>query len=381
MSINRSFLFWIFIFNITLGISQSDPKNDYNVTFYDLEVQLAPDLKRIAGKNHIWFYSQERMDSIHFDIKKPLQVARVIFNGKKLGFTQTNDQVKIGLPYRLTKGTRASIEILFAGDLRGRSEWRPVWSKDYLNKDLIAITSEEVSPESWWPVKNYLGDMPDSMHLSVIYPDDSKVISSIPHQKISTLPGNYTKWEFHFSFPIFPHQVGFHVGDFVSVKDVYTNESGNHPIEIFSARSQKNNSQEKIQKIKTYFAFLEKYYGPYPFWGNGFQWFELPSHPVSGQNNSVNQVSISQDEEDQGLYRQLFLNWFGRTIKPAGPKDQWIFEALLTYNEALYMENQGNEGLANKYLLTLKTRMGAPVLYMDSNLDNPKLKEQVGIKG
>ena len=286
------------------------------------------------------------------------------------------------MPRRLTKGQSDRVEIIFSGDLKARSSWRPIWSKDQRGKTLVAVTSEEIDPISWWPSKNTAKDMADSMRMSVIYPDKSTIISSMPKIYTYRLPGEFQKWVFFSTYSVATDQVGFHIGDFRSFKDIYRNESGNHPIEIFTPYSNSGNSQEKVEKIKNYFTFLEKYYGPYPYWANGFQWFDLPS-VMQGEESSPNPETVDNQDSnlDQVLYRQLFLNWFGKSILLESPKDQWLFEALTVYTETLFIEHNGSRELAEKYLDNQRKNMGAPVLFMDSNLDNAKLRKQLGIKG
>jgi hypothetical protein len=68
-----------------------------DIFFYDLEVKIDPELRRLAGTNVVHFRAREATNELRLDMVSGLQAKRITQHGKSIRFTYAGGQLIIFL--------------------------------------------------------------------------------------------------------------------------------------------------------------------------------------------------------------------------------------------------------------------------------------------
>ncbi|MCH6235712.1 M1 family aminopeptidase [Cognataquiflexum rubidum] len=114
---------------------------------------------------------------------------------------------------------------------------------------------------------------------------------------------------------------------------------------------------------------FEKYFGPYPFPGDGIKFLETP-HAMEHQSavalgfeyfqNGENEDTGTKPDfaagelPDQILLHEFAHEWWGNSVSCTDNAELWIHEAFATYAEALFIEEQYSYEEALVYLNAMK---------------------------
>ncbi|MDX2250316.1 MAG: hypothetical protein SF052_26270 [Bacteroidia bacterium] len=386
MKLSQSATLFLLLVFVTKAFAHSpytySLSSGYDVLFYDLEIKLDAKLQRIAGRNRITFHTDRVLESLTLSLAGNMQAARVLYLGRPQTFNQKDGKLEVKFAQPLKKSITTTVEVFFAGNpLSTRSE-NPIWATGERGRDLISLSPDMLAPEQWWPINPDPEDLADSMALSVIFDRDAEVVASGQFRQKNNLPGNFSQWEFKHPGKIGPQNVSIHIGDFVLVTDVYNNRSGSHQMQAWVTRAHQARAREYLYELKGMIGFMEKYFGIYPYWKEGYRITEGNSgHQLAPvEENSVQGESGFIENGDRYLLRQVAYDWFERPLKIAETKDAWIYEALYTYAEFLFFEEYFNAERAKVYMSSEREHIQDVPLIHNVTL-TPSLNRQIGLKG
>ncbi|MEZ4829882.1 MAG: hypothetical protein R3C61_26910 [Bacteroidia bacterium] len=380
----KVYLFFILLFfsEVTVLFANPDLPSGYDVRYYDLEIKLDAKIQRIAGRNRITLHPEKQLDNLVIDLAGNMTPAKVLIGGKPQRFDYQMGKIIVSPQQPLRKGVLTTVEIYFSGGPRATRSENPVWSKAENGKDIISLSPDMLAPEEWWPINADPQDEADSMLISVIFDRDAEVVANGQLRKKSTLPGGFGQWQFFHSGKIHPQNVGIHIGDFVLITDIYNNKSGAHQMQAWVTRAHQARAREYLYELKGMIGFMEKYFGPYPYWKDGYRITEgNSSHKFTNELQAeVSAEAESIPGNDRFLLRQVAFDWFERPMEIKDPRDAWITEALYTYAEFLYYEEYFNAERAKAYMKTERENIPDIPLGHEGSL-TPELNRQIGLKG
>ena len=332
----------------------------YDVSFYDLEIKLDPDLQRLAGRNRIHFLATRTFDKLQLDLFANLDIAEIKWRDQVLSFTREHNAVFVQFPVRIKKGNREMIEIWYAGEPRKAQNppWDGglVWRKDQNKRHWIGVACEGLGASSWWPLKDHLSDEPDSMQFSIIYPEGAKVVANGQLRALEKLPGNFRRWVYFVNNPINSYNVSFYIGDYVKFTDVYQNASGLHELTYHVLSYNLDKAKGHFEQVKDMLFCFEKYFGEYPFWEDGFKLVETSYWGMEHQSAIAygNNYRNNPFDFDFIIIHESGHEWFGNSLSVADHADMWIHESFTTYTEAVYVEHYYGYERMIEYLNTQK---------------------------
>ncbi|MBX2846086.1 MAG: M1 family metallopeptidase [Saprospiraceae bacterium] len=360
----------------------SEFRSNYDVQFYDLEVELDIPNKSLKGANTIVFKAEESITKMQVDLFENMNISKVTHGNATLPFTREYDAVFINLDKTIKRGVIDSIRIEYDGTpieaIRPPWESGFVWAQDSLNNPWISVTSEGEGASLWWPNKDHLSDEPDNgVKVSITVPDSLKAISNGRLIGKEELDGGRAKYIWRNKAPINNYNVALYVGDYVTYKEYY-----NPRPQLTAAGSSNNNSRTldmdfyvlryNLDKAKQHFEFTEKmfmvfetFFGPYPFYEDGYAVVEAPylgmEHQAAiayGNNYQFGwngELAIPYIEFDYLLVHETAHEWWGNNVSAADIADLWIHESFTTYADAAYVFSSfGLEGY-KKYMDHYKT--------------------------
>ncbi|MBB4599692.1 aminopeptidase N [Hymenobacter luteus] len=340
----------------------------YDVNYYHLDVQLDVARKALRGSNLFRFTATQDFSRLQFDLFANLKVEKVEYQGRPLPFTREANAVFVTFPTPIRRGSRAGFTVHYAGQPTEakNAPWDGglVFSQDSKGKPWVATACQGVGASIWWPTKDHQSDEPDSMLISVTVPKGLKDVSNGRLRKTTPLKGGATRFDWFVSNPINNYDVALNVGDYTHFADEYAGEKGKLTLDYWVL-------PENLAKAKTQFAAnvkpmlksMESWFGPYPFYEDGFKLVETPHLGMEHQSavaygNKYQNGYLGQDRSGTGwglkwdfiIIHESGHEWFGNNITSQDIADMWIHESFTTYSEALFVESQFGKDAARQYI-------------------------------
>ncbi|GAB2458207.1 peptidase M1 [Hymenobacter qilianensis] len=340
----------------------------YDINYYHLDVKLDVANKSISGSNLFHFTATQDFTRLQFDLFANLKVEKVEYQGKPVPYTREANAVFVTFPAPIQKGSRAEFRVYYSGQptVAKNAPWDGgfVFTQDGKGKPWVATACQGVGASIWWPTKDHQADEVDSMLISVTVPKGLKDISNGRLRKTTKLKGGATRFDWFVNNPINNYDVALNVADYTHFADEYTGEKGKLTLDYWVL-------PENLAKAKTQFAAnvkpmlkaMENWFGPYPFYEDGFKLIETPHLGMEHQSavaygNKYQNGYLGADRSATGwglkwdfiIIHESGHEWFGNNITSKDIADMWIHESFTTYSEALFVESQFGKLAAQQYI-------------------------------
>jgi aminopeptidase N len=341
----------------------------WNVLKYDVYVTFNPIDKTLKGFNVIHYKVIESYAEMQLDLMKPLTLDSVLENGKRL--TQRED----GNAYfvRMNAGQKRDEVHKLVTYFHGvpiAAKLPPwdggtVWATDKKGRPWITVACQGVGPSIWFPNKDHQYDEPDSATLTMVVPDTLVAISNGRLKLKTSSTTHLVAYKWGVSNPINNYNIIPYIGKYVNIHETITAEKGNLDVDYwvldYRVEDAMRHMQPNVQKtIKN----LEYWFGPYPFYEDGFKMVETPHLGMEHQS------AIAYGNEYQNGYRGRDLSgsgwglkwdfivvhesaheWFGNNITTKDVADMWVHEGFANYSETLFTESEFGKEAGSDYIV------------------------------
>ena len=238
-----------------------------------------------------------------------------------------------------------------------------MFATDSLGKPFVATACEGTGTSIWWPNKDHLADEVDSMLISVSIPSGLKEVSNGRLRKVTDLGNGYTQFDWFVSNPINNYDVAVNIADYTHFSDSYDGEKGKLTLDYWMLPY--NEAKGKIQfkkNVKQMLAAYEFWFGPYPFYKDGYKLVETPYPAMEHQSaisyggylkgGPANEMTGMEGGEkwDFIIVHESAHEWFGNSITAKDLGDLWIHEAFANYAESLFLERLYGKQAGQEYL-------------------------------
>jgi aminopeptidase N len=360
----------------TLRGSITPERSWWDVLRYDITVK--PDFitKSTSGKNLITYkvVKDGYVPIMQIDLKEPLHIDSVIFNGKKkLNFTREGDVWHVQT-VKQKKASLNTVEVFFSGTphVSTRPPWSGGWTftADSLGRPWMTVTCQgEAGASIWYPCKDHQNDEPDNgASLTMIAPDTLVAVSNgrlqfIKHNGDGT---NTTKWAV--VAPISNYCIIPYIGKYVHFDEVYNGEKGKLDLGYWVL-------DYNLAKAKAYLPTQvhnmlkshEYWFGPYPFYEDGFKLVDVEHTGMEHQSAVAygNHYAFGYRGRDGsgsgwGLKWDFIVvheaghEWWGNNITTNDLADMWVHESFGNYSETLFVETLFGKQAANEYNIGIR---------------------------
>ena len=345
----------------TLMGTLSPLRTCYDVQFYDLDVQIDPDVRSILGSTIIRFKAVNDFKIFQIDLSDKMNIEKIVFQNKNISFTRKFDAVFIQFPDELKQGSTGEIRVFYSGKL-------PVPDISSLAGGFISIQDrngkawiESVVQGSgasiWWPCKDHLSDKPDSMQVNVTIPQGLTVISNGRFLGKTELPGKLQRFQWFVGYPINNYNVVLYIGDYIHFADEYAERTDRFALNYYCLSYNEEKARKFVQKVKPLLRFYQKLFGPYPFPRDGFALVESPygmehqsAVSAGAYTNPSNDHALDTLELQRMLWHESAHEWWGNSVTCSDMADFWIHESFASYAEILCYENFYGREAAQKYI-------------------------------
>ena len=345
------------------------PERDWwDLTYYHLDISVNPDEKFIEGKNTIYYKVLKPYSTIQIDLQEPLVITKVTQNGKVLSVKRDGNAHFISLIAKQIPNTINSLEIPYHGNPKQavRAPWDGgfSWKKDNNGNHFVATSCQGLGASVWWPNKDHMYDEVDSMLISVTNP---KGLSNISNGRLRSVKDNNngtvtSNW--FVDNPINNYGVNVNIGDYVHFSEVYQGEKGPLDLDYYVLSYNYDKAKEQFKDTPKMMKAFEHWFGPYPFYKDGFKLVEVPYLGMEHQSsvtygNQYKKGYLGRDISGSGwglkfdyiIIHEAGHEWFANNITYKDIADMWIHESFTTYSENLFVEYYYGKEAGSEYVI------------------------------
>lgn len=360
----------------------------WNVLHYDLKITPNTSEKSIEGSNTITYKVLEPYTTMQIDLQVPMKIDKVIQDGKELQFTSEGNAHFIKLLEKQKLGQERKITIYFSGKPREavRPPWDGgfTWTKDSNGKDFIANSNQGIGASVWWPLKDHPSEEADNgVTISVTTPKDLMDVSNGRLKKVIENPETKT-WVWEVKNPINSYGVNLSIGDYVHFGEKYNGEKGKLDMDYYVLRDNEEKAKEQFKQAPMMLEAFEYWFGPYPFYEDGYKLVEVPYLGMEHQSsvtygNNFTNGYLGRDVSGSGwgmkfdfiIIHESGHEWFANNITNKDVADMWIHESFTSYSENLYLDYHFGKKASSEYVLGVRNNIinEKPILIGNYNVN------------
>ena len=328
----------------TLSLEYIDLTNEYDVTFYYLDVAVERTSTDISGMTQIHVQVEVPvLDTFLFELHEDLAISDIFLDGSTpMSFTREGSAVIV--PVSFVEDDVFFMEVHYGGTpptsgsgaLGGdgiSNDFSGAWGNQ-----VTWTLSEPFSAYEWFPCKQALGDKADSSWVFITTSSENMAGSQGILTDVVDLGGGLSRYEWKSSYAIDYYLISISVAGYVEYT-IYANPtgaSGSIPIQNFVYDNPLTlpTFMDEIDKTVDMMELYSDQFGLYPF--------ELEKYghcmaPFGG--GMEHQTMTTQGYFVAGLTaHEIAHQWFGNHVTCDSWADIWINEGFASYSEELYYE-------------------------------------------
>ncbi len=340
----------------------------WEVEFYDLHVRVDPADRSVRGHHGITYRVVAPMRELQIDLQPPLAVDSVVQDGAHLSFRRDGNAFFVAPAAPQAPGEQKTLRVYYHGsyEVGGRSPF--TWATDSIGTPWFATSNEGPGASTWWPVKDISSSEPDSQRIAITVPDPLIAVSNGRLRSTVENRDGTTTYEWFVANPINSYNVAINTsGSYVQLSDEYEGERGPLTVEFWPLAANRARAQALLPQVDSVLACFEHWFGPYPWYDDGYKLIEVPYLGMEHQSGIAygNDYLPGYKGRDlsgtgEGLSWDYIIvhesahEWWGNNVSAADHADMWIHESFGMYAEALFLECQKDRAAGERYVVGLR---------------------------
>lgn len=356
------------------------PSRDWwDVLKYDLHVKFNIGDSTISGYNIIQFKALKKGDVMQIDLQEPMILDNISLEyqltDKRMASSNDNvaDIRKDGNAYFITlskynfQGNNNYLKVYFHGKPRiaRRPPWDGglIWKKSKDGSPWVSIACQGLGASVWYPCKDHQSDEPDSAEMHITVPDTLMCVGNGRYRgKIDNGDGTAT-YDWAVVNPINNYTIIPYIGKYVHFAEVYAGEKGNLAMDYWVLEENLAKAKEQFKDALRMMKAFEHWFGPYPFYEDGYKLVESPHLGMEHQSataygNGFKNGYRGSDLSGSGwglkwdfiIVHESGHEWFANNITSKDLADMWIHESFTNYSETLFTDYWYGKEAGNAYV-------------------------------
>ncbi|MDB5122523.1 MAG: peptidase [Mucilaginibacter sp.] len=340
----------------------------YDINYYHLDVKFNIDDRSISGSNLFKFTAVQDFTKLQFDLFANLKVERVMYKGKELPYKREYNAVFVSFPKAIKKGSKDEFTVYYSGHptVAKRAPWDGgiVYAKDSIGNPWIATACQGIGASIWWPNKDHQYDEVDSALISISVPNGLQDVSNGRLRKVTDLKNGYTRFDWFVANPINNYDIEANIGKYSHFDDIYEGEKGKLTLDYWVLTYDLAKAKKQFgENVKDMIKAFEYWFGPYPFYEDGYKLIETPHLGMEHQSgtaygNHFQNGYLGRDLSGTGwglkwdfiIVHESGHEWFGNNITSKDLADMWIHESFTNYSESLFIEQRYGKQAGQEYV-------------------------------
>jgi aminopeptidase N len=341
----------------------------WDLTYYHLKTKVNPDEKSLEGSTLIQYKVLKPYQTLQVDLQPPLKIKKITQDGAELTYRKDGANAYfINLPKPQIAGKTEAITVEYEGKPRAakRAPWDGgfSWNKDQNGNHFIATSCQGLGSSVWWACKDHMYDEVDSMLISVTVPNNLTDVSNGRLRKTTENQDGTHTFDWFVSNPINNYGVNLNIGDYVKFSEKYQGEKGVLDMDYYVLKSNLDKAKEQFKQAPMMMKAFEHWFGPYPFYEDGYKLVEVPYLGMEHQSsvtygNKYANGYLGRDLSGTGIglkwdfiiIHESGHEWFANNITYKDQADMWVHESFTNYSENLYTEYHFGKEAGSKYVI------------------------------
>lgn len=342
----------------------------WDLSYYDLRVRIDPSEKTIQGTNTIYYRVLETGKSeLQVDLQPPLRLERAEQDGQSLSWERRGPNAYfIRLRSPQPAGAVKNLTVTYAGKpkVAQNAPWDGgfSWSKDAGGKPFVATSCQGLGASVWWPCKDHMYDEPDSLRIAVTVPPGLTDVSNGRLQRVVEQANGWRTFEWVVQNPINNYGVNVNIGDYAHFADTFQGEKGPLTLDYYVLQADLEKARTQFQQVKPMLTAFEHWFGPYPFYEDGYKLVQVPYLGMEHQSsvtygNQFRNGYLGRDLSGSGwglkwdfiIIHESGHEWFANNITYRDIADMWIHEGFTAYSENLFTEYYYGKAAGAAYVI------------------------------
>ena len=361
----------------TLRGSNGLYRQKWNVLHYEITVEPDFQTKTITGKNVMKFFdSGAKMMQV--DLQEPLIIDSIINYEVPLKFSREGNVYWVMLRdtaamYKI-KPAENQITIYYHGKpveaIRPPWDGGWIWKKDKSGNPWMSAACQGLGASVWYPCKDIQSDEPDSgAVLNIIVPDSLMAVGNGRQQPSKKL-GNKTQYTWKVINPINNYNIIPYIGKYVHFGETYAGEKGKLDMDYWVLDYNLDKAKKQFLDAPKMMKAFEHWFGPYPFYSDGFKLVESPHLGMEHQSaiaygNNYQNGFYGKDLSNSGwgmkwdfiVVHESGHEWFANNITTNDIADMWVHEGFTNYSETLFTDYFWGKAAGDAYVQGIRANI------------------------
>lgn len=340
----------------------------WDLSYYHLSVKPNANDSTLTGSTVITYKVLKPYQTMQVDLQEPLQITKVVQDGEALTYRRDGNAFFITLKKKQETGQTESVEVFYAGKprLAKRPPWDGgvQWVPDGKGNTIISTSCQGLGASVWWPCKDHMYDEPDSMLISMTVPKNVMDVSNGNLRSIVENSDNSHTFNWVVKNPINNYGVNMNVANYVSWKETFKGEKGDLQLSYYVLPQNLEKAKEQFKQAPMMLKAFEHWFGPYPFYEDGYKLVEVPYLGMEHQSsvtygNKYKMGYLGKDLSNTGwglkwdfiIIHESGHEWFANNITYKDVADMWVHESFTNYSENLYTEYYFGKKAGEDYVI------------------------------
>jgi aminopeptidase N len=339
----------------------------WDVNWYGIDI--SPDYlnKSLTGKVTLRFRVLGTGNRMQIDLQQPMQIDKVNWGEKTVSIERNGNVYYLNFPEQPVKGNLETIIITFSGKplVAVRPPWDGGWifSKDKMGRPWMSVACQGLGASVWYPCKDHQSDEPDSAAISITVPDTLMAVANGRLRSVNSPKPGSNCYTWAVTSPINNYNIIPYIGKYTGWEEIFAGEKGKLDCSYFVLDYNKEKAQKQFKQADSMLRCFENWFGPYPFYEDGYKLVESPHLGMEHQSavaygngymNGYRGRDLSQTgwglKWDFIIIHESGHEWFGNNITSKDLADMWIHESFTNYSETIYTTCQSGTEAGNAYV-------------------------------
>ena len=340
----------------TLRGSITREREWWDLKYYDLNIKVDPDAQSVQGNVTVQYTVLKPYQTLQIDLQPPLVMEKVTQDGQELAVKKDGlnaYMITLGKPQQ--KGKTESVVVYYSGKpiVAKNPPWDGgfQWTKDTNGNHFVATSCQGLGASAWWPCKDHMYDEPDSMGIHVTVPEKLMDVSNGRLRKVTDNHDGTKTFEWFVSNPINNYGVNVNIASYEHFSDTLHGEKGTLTLDFYVLPYNLEKAKTQFKQAKLMLRAFEHWFGPYPFYEDGYKLVEVPYLGMEHQSsvtygNGFQNGYRGNDLSGSGwglkwdfiIIHESGHEWFANNITYKDMADMWVHESFTNYSESLYTE-------------------------------------------
>ena len=326
----------------------------WDVRHYAIHVEPDYAKKSIEGKVDMQIKISSAGKVMQIDLQEPMQLEKAYWGEESLTYTRKGNAYFVEFSKAPAIGSEGKLALKFSGQVQVavRPPWDGGWifSKDKLGRPWMSVACQGLGASVWFPCKDHQSDEPEMGATLKISVADSLVAVGNGRLKGKHVyePGK-TAWEWEVKNPINNYNIIPYIGKYIQFSEKYVGEKGNLDCDYWVLDYELEAAKKQFTQVKPMLQAFENWFGPYPFYEDGFKLVQSPHLGMEHQSavaygNGFQNGYRGRDLSGSGwglkwdfiIVHESGHEWFGNNITTKDLADMWVHEGFTNYSETVF---------------------------------------------